>query len=82
MAGKGKPRRPKGTGSIYERDGLVIGQYEVQTPEGKSKRKYVRGKDKKEVAGKLAKATAEFCRRSMGHLALPLPDPFLALSEA
>jgi len=42
MAGKGKPRRPKGTGSIYERDGVVIGQYEVQTPEGKTKRKYVR----------------------------------------
>jgi integrase len=28
MAGKGKRRRPKGTGSIYERDGVVIGQYE------------------------------------------------------
>jgi hypothetical protein len=27
-----KPRRPKGTGSIYEWGGVVIGQYEVQTP--------------------------------------------------
>ena len=44
-----KPRRPKGTGSIYERDGVVIGQYEVHTPEGKSKRK---------VGSKLAKAIA------------------------
>ena len=59
MATKGKPRRPKGTGSIYERDGVVIGQYEVQMPEGKIKRKYVRGKDKKEVASKLAKAIAD-----------------------
>jgi integrase len=59
VTGKGKPRRPKGTGSIYERDGVVIGQYAVQTPEGKTKRKYVRGKDKKEVAGKLAKAIAD-----------------------
>jgi integrase len=59
MTAEGKPRRPKGTGSIYERDGVVIGQYEVQTPEGKAKRKYVRGKDRKEVASKLAKAIAE-----------------------
>jgi len=59
MTADGKPRRPKGTGSIYERDGVVIGQYEVQTPEGKTKRKYVRGKDRKEVASKLAKAIAD-----------------------
>jgi integrase len=59
MTAEGKPRRPKGTGSIYERDGVVIGQYEVQTPEGKTKRKYVRGKDRKEVASKLAKAIAD-----------------------
>jgi integrase len=59
VSGKGKPRRPKGTGSIYARDGIVIGQYEVQVPEGKIKRKYVRGKDKKEVASKLAKAIAD-----------------------
>ncbi len=30
-------------------DGRVIGQYEIETPEGK-KRKYVSGKTKKEVA--------------------------------
>jgi integrase len=59
MTKEGKPRRPKGTGSVYERDGVVIGQYEVQTSEGKIKRKYVRGKDEKEVAGKLAKAIAD-----------------------
>ena len=56
---QGKPRRPKGTGSIYEREGVVVGQYEIATPEGKIKRKYVRGKDKKEVAAKLAKAISE-----------------------
>jgi integrase len=52
-------RRPKGTGSIYVRkDGRVIGQYEVDTLEGK-KRMYVSGKTKKEVARKLAKAVAD-----------------------
>jgi guanyl-specific ribonuclease Sa len=56
---KDKLRRPKGTGSIYERDGVVIGQYEVQLPEGKIKRKYVRRKDEKEVARKPAKAKGE-----------------------
>jgi integrase len=53
------PRRPKGTGSIYVRkDGRVIGQYEVDTTEGK-KTKYVSGKTKKEVARKLAQAIAD-----------------------
>jgi hypothetical protein len=52
MTEESKPRRPKGTGSIYERDGVVIGQYEIQTPEGKIKRKYIRGRDKKEVANR------------------------------
>jgi hypothetical protein len=52
-------RRPKGTGSIYVRkDGRIIGQYEVETLEGK-KRKYVSGKTKKEVAQKLTKAIAD-----------------------
>ena len=52
-------RRPKGTGSIYVRkDGRVIGQYEIDTPDG-TKRKYVSGKSKKEVARKLAKAIAD-----------------------
>ena len=54
-----KPRRPKGTGSIYERGGVVIGQYEVHTPEGKLKCKYIRGKSKKEVGSTLAKAIAD-----------------------
>jgi|SRR5215204_3231494 len=40
-----KFRRPKGPGSIYERSGLVIGQYEIQTVNGKVKRKYIRGTD-------------------------------------
>jgi len=53
---EGKPKRPKGTGSVYVRDGVVIGQYEVRTPEGEIRRRYVRDKDKKEVAGRLAKA--------------------------
>src|SRR5215217_8954352 len=52
-------RRPKGSGSIYTRkDGTVIGQYEVDTPNGK-KRRYIRGKNKKDVASRLAKAIAD-----------------------
>ncbi len=54
-----KPRRPKGTGSIYERGGVVIGQYEIQTTSGKIKRRYIRGADRKEVATKLARAIAD-----------------------
>jgi AAA domain len=53
-------RRPKGSGSIYVlKDGTVVGRYEVETPSGETKRKYVRGKTKREVAAKLAKAIAE-----------------------
>jgi integrase len=59
MTEQGKPKRPKGTGSVYVRDGVVIGQYEVRTPDGEIRRRYVRGKDKKEVAGRLAKAMAD-----------------------
>jgi hypothetical protein len=56
MTGK---RRPKGSGSIYVlKDGTVVGRYEAETPNG-IKRKYVRGKSKREVAAKLAKAIAE-----------------------
>ncbi len=52
-------RRVKGTGSIYTRkDGTVIGQYEVVTPSGK-KRRYIRGKNKKDVASRLAEAIAD-----------------------
>lgn len=59
MTEQGKPRRPKGTGSVYVRDGGVIGQYEVRTPEGEIGRRYIRGRDKKEVAGRLAMAIAD-----------------------
>jgi hypothetical protein len=59
MTQESKPRRSKGTSSVYERDGVVIGQYEVRTPEGEIRRRYVQGRDKKEVAGKLAKAMAD-----------------------
>ena len=40
------------------KDGRVIGQYEIETPERK-KTKYVSGKTKREVARKLAKAIAD-----------------------
>jgi ribosomal protein L24E len=44
-----KPRRPKGSGSIYIRkDGRVVGEYEAN-----GKKRYVYGKTKKEVAAKL-----------------------------
>ncbi len=59
MTERRKPRRPKGTGSVYVRDGVVIGQYEARTPEGEIRRRCVRGKDKKEVAGRLARAIAD-----------------------
>jgi integrase len=53
-------RRPKGSGSIYVlKDGTVVGRNEVETPDGATKRKYIRGKSKREVAAKLAKAVAE-----------------------
>ncbi len=52
-------RRGKGEGSIYRRkDGLWVGQYDVQAASGK-KIKYIYGKTRKEVAAKLAKAIAE-----------------------
>jgi integrase len=52
-------RRGKGEGSIYRRkDGLWVGQYELQTPTG-TKTKYLYGKSRKEVAANLAKAIAE-----------------------
>lgn len=52
-------RRVKGSGSIYtRRHGTVVGQYEIDTLEGK-KRKYIRGKDPKDVAYRLTKAIAD-----------------------
>ena len=48
-------RRGRGEGSIYRRkDGRSVGQYEVV-----GKRRYVYGKTRKEVAGKLARAVAD-----------------------
>lgn len=53
-------RRAKGSGSMYVlKDGTVVGRYEAETPNGETKRKYIRGKSKREVAAKLAKAIAE-----------------------
>ena len=51
-------RRSHGEGSIYRRkkDGLWAAQYLVDTPDGKTKRKYVYGKKRKDVAEKLAEA--------------------------
>ncbi len=52
-------RRGNGEGSITKRkDGLYMARYTVQTPTG-SKRKAVYAKTRKEVAEKLAKATAD-----------------------
>jgi hypothetical protein len=40
------------------KDGTVVGRYEAETPAGK-KGKYVRGKTKREVAAKPAKAISD-----------------------
>src|SRR5215211_6151341 len=54
-----KKRRGNGEGSIYQRkDGLWVGQYKVQTPNG-TKTKYIYSKNRKDAAAKLAKAIAE-----------------------
>ena len=49
-------RRSSNEGSIYKRrrDGLWVAQYLVDTPEGQTKRKYVCGKKRKDVADRLA----------------------------
>src|SRR5215211_214802 len=50
-----RKRREKGEGSIYRRkDGRWVGEYEVD-----GKRRYIYGKTRKEVAGKLTKAMAD-----------------------
>ena len=52
-------RRGKGEGSVYQRkDGLWVGQYKVETPNG-IKRRYIYSKYRKEAATKLAAAIAE-----------------------
>jgi hypothetical protein len=45
-------RRSHGEGSIYKRkrDGLWGAQYLVDTPDGKTKRKYIYGKKRMDVA--------------------------------
>jgi integrase len=54
-------RRSANEGSIYrrKRDGLWVAQYLVDTPEGKTKRKYIYGKKRKDVADKLAEVQKE-----------------------
>lgn len=54
-------RRSANEGSIYKRkqDGLWAAQYLVDTPDGETKRKYVYGKKRKDVAEKLAEALKE-----------------------
>ena len=52
-------RRGNGEGSIYRRkDGLWVGQYQIQDPNG-TKTKYIYSKTRKDAAAKLAKAIAE-----------------------
>ena len=52
-------RRGNGEGSVYRRkDGLLVGQYKVQTPNG-TKTKYIYSKSRKDAAAKLAKAIAD-----------------------
>jgi hypothetical protein len=54
-------RRSANEGSIYrrKRDGLWVAQYLVDTPEGTTKRRYIYGKKRKDVADKLAEAQKE-----------------------
>jgi len=54
-------RRSANEGSIYRRkkDGLWCAQYLVDTPEGKTKRKYIYGQKRKDVADKLAEVQRE-----------------------
>jgi integrase len=59
MKGGAVGKRGNGEGSIYRRkDGRWVGQYTIQTATGQ-KRRYVYGKTRADVAGKLAKAIAE-----------------------
>jgi integrase len=50
--------RSQGEGSVYKResDGLWVAQHLVDTPDGKTQRKYVYGKKRKDVAEELAEA--------------------------
>ncbi len=52
-------RRGKGEGSVYRRkDGLWVGQYKIETPNGK-KTRYIYSKSRRDVATKLAAAIAQ-----------------------
>jgi hypothetical protein len=54
-------RRSANEGSIYQRNkgGLWVAQYLVDVPDGKTKRKYIYGKKRKDVADKLAEVQKE-----------------------
>jgi integrase len=54
-------RRSANEGSIYKRkkDGLWVAQYLLDTPEGRTKRKYIYGKRRKDVADRLAEVQRE-----------------------
>ena len=53
-------RRGSGEGSIYRRkDGLWVGQYKIEAPNGTKKTKYIYSKTRKEAALKLASAISE-----------------------
>jgi integrase len=54
-------RRSHGEESIYKRkrDGLWVAQYLVDSPDGRTKRKYIYGKKRKEVADRLAEIMKE-----------------------
>jgi integrase len=56
-------RRGNGEGSISKRkDGRFVGRYWVELPSGEKKRRYIYGKDRKEVADALAVALGDRTR--------------------
>ena len=53
-------RSGNGEGSVYRRtDGLWVGQYKIEAPNGTKKTKYIYSKTRKEAAAKLAEAVVE-----------------------
>jgi len=53
-------RRGNGEGSVYRRkDGLWVGQYKIEAPNGTKKTKYIYAKTRKEAARRLTEAVAE-----------------------
>ncbi len=74
-------RRSANEGSIFRRkkDGLWVAQYLVDTPDGKTKRKYIYGKRRKDVADKLAEVQKERREGLLLHGGpSPLPSSWLA----